>query len=186
MLWNVGGGLKDHSRDSERPAAASLLPCLHGAWSASSCASSCASDGSQGGTVGTLAFLVVPDGGAHGDDAPVGGAHGGAALAGRGQAEGGHRDSHLGVLRDRLRGCQAALEDSQGRDLLEYQDQGILEGQAGKFALVVVAPLQAHLGRRGGLLGSRAGLSPDRQCRGLAYPCTQRTPSPPGLPSPHK
>lgn len=100
--------------------------------------------------VGTPAFPVVLDGGAHGDDAPAGGAHGGAAPAGRDQLEGGHRDSHLWVVGDRLQGHQVALEGSQGRDLLEHQDQSMPEGQAGKFALAVVAPLRARLGRRGG------------------------------------
>lgn len=120
---------------------------------------------------------------AHGGDALVGGVHGGAALpagahegaalagsdhggdvlAGRGQVERGHRDSHLGVLGDRSQGCQAALEGSQGRDLLECQDQGIPEEQMGKFGLGVVAPLRAHLGRRGESLASRVGLFLDRQ-----------------------
>lgn len=158
------GGLKDRSQNWEGSGPASLLPCLHGAWSASSYASYGASDGRQGGTVG----------GAHGGDALVGGVHGGAALAGgarggdvpagRGQMERGHRDSHLGVPGDRSQGCQAALEGSQGRDLPECQDQGIQEEQVGKFGLGVVAPLQVHLGRRGESLASRAGLFLDRQC----------------------
>lgn len=42
-----------------------------------------------------------------------------------------------------------AREGSQGRDLLEHWDKGILEQQVGKFGLVVVAPLRVHLGRRG-------------------------------------
>lgn len=128
----------------------------------------------------TLAFLAVPDGDAHGDGAPVGGAHGGAAPVGRGQAEGDHRDSHLGVLGDRLQGHQEALEGSRDKDLLGCREQGIPEEQVGKFALAVVEPLRARLGKRGWLLASRAGLSSARQWREPVYPCTQETP--PSLP----